>query len=64
MVLATTSQLTQYVAPIPFLWILPLALHLLSFIICFDKESWYDRRVFHPALGIAVVLGVVVSRFH
>jgi hypothetical protein len=60
MLLATTSQLTQDVAPIPFLWILPLALYLLSFIICFDNKNWYDRRVFHSALGIAVVLGTVV----
>jgi peptidoglycan/LPS O-acetylase OafA/YrhL len=60
MLLATTSQLTQDVSPIPFLWILPLALYLLSFIICFDNESWYDRRVFHSALGVAIVLGCIV----
>ena len=60
MLLATTSHLTQDVAPIPFLWLLPLALYLLSFIICFENENWYDRRIFHPALGVAVVLGCMV----
>jgi hypothetical protein len=60
MLLATTTQLTQDVAPIPFLWILPVVLYLLSFIICFDNESWYDRRVFHSALGVAIVLGCIV----
>jgi hypothetical protein len=33
-----TSQMTQDVAPVPSLWILPLALYLLSFIICFDGD--------------------------
>jgi len=28
---------------IPFLWVLPLALYLLSFIICFDNPRWYAR---------------------
>jgi SAM-dependent methyltransferase len=60
MLLATTSQLTQDVAPIPFLWILPLTLYLLSFIICFDNQRWYDRRVFHCALGVAIVIGTIV----
>ena len=60
MLLATTSQLTQDVASIPFLWILPLALYLLSFVICFNNERWYDRRIFHPALGAAIVFGTVV----
>jgi hypothetical protein len=60
MLLATTSQLTQDVAPIPFLWILLLALYLLSFIICFHNQRWYDRRVFHCALGVAIVIGTIV----
>lgn len=35
LMVAVTSQLTQVVAPIPFLWVLPLALYLLSFILAF-----------------------------
>jgi tetratricopeptide (TPR) repeat protein len=31
---------------IPFLWVLPLALYLLSFIICFDNPRWYARVPF------------------
>ena len=27
-----------------------LAIYLLSFIICFDSERWYQRGIFHPAL--------------
>jgi hypothetical protein len=46
MLLATTNQLCIDVATVPFLWVLPLGLYLVSFIICFDSPHWYDRRVF------------------
>src|SRR5208282_182948 len=49
-----TGQMMQDTAPIPFLWILPLALYLLSFIICFDGERWYRRGIFHSLLGVAI----------
>lgn len=42
--LATTNQLTHDVAAVPFLWALPLAIYLLSFVICFDRPTWYSRR--------------------
>ncbi len=41
--LATTNHLCQDIAVIPFLWVLPLSLYLLTFIICFDREQWYAR---------------------
>ena len=44
--LATTNHVCQDVAPIPFLWIAPLSLYLLSFIICFDHERWYIPRIY------------------
>lgn len=46
MLLATTSQLTQEVAVIPFLWVLPLTLYLLTFILAFSSGRWYSRQVF------------------
>lgn len=52
--LATTNQLCLDVAPVPFLWILPLALYLLSFVICFDAEHWYRRSWFNVLLIIAI----------
>ena len=61
MLLATTTQMTQDVAVIPFLWVLPLGLYLLTFIICFDHERWYDRRVWSPVLALA--LAAVVYLF-
>ena len=42
--LATTNQLTQDVAAVPLLWVLPLAIYLLSFVLCFDRPQWYSRR--------------------
>ena len=34
--LAVTNDLCQEIAPIPLLWIAPLAIYLLSFVLCFD----------------------------
>ncbi len=50
LLLAVTTHLTQDVAAIPFLWILPLAVYLLSFIICFEAPRIYHRTVFVPLL--------------
>src|SRR5262249_24476588 len=60
MFLAITNQLCQDVAPVPFLWILPLAIYLVSFIVCFGNEHWYRRAVFNLALAVAIVLTCVV----
>ena len=46
LLLAVTNHLTQNVASIPFLWVLPLSLYLLTFILTFDYERIYSRRVF------------------
>lgn len=55
LLLAITNQITQDVAAIPFLWVLPLSLYLLTFIIAFDAPRWYVRPLFAgllvPALG-------------
>ncbi len=46
LLLSVTSQITQEVASIPFLWVLPLTIYLLSFIFAFSSERWYSRQVF------------------
>jgi predicted O-methyltransferase YrrM len=56
--LAGTAQLTQNVAAVPFLWILPLSLYLLSFILCFESDRWYSRGRWLAYLGFACA-GVV-----
>jgi hypothetical protein len=60
MLLAVTNQICQEVAVIPFLWVLPLGLYLLSFILCFDSAQWYDRAAYLPALLLTLPLVVVV----
>ena len=55
MLLATTNQVCTDVAVVPFLWVLPLTLYLLSFILCFADERWYSRRWFGGAWVIAAV---------
>lgn len=51
--LAITNQICQDVAVVPFLWIAPLSLYLITYIICFDAERWY-RRVVTSVLTLAV----------
>ena len=41
---------------VPFLWVVPLSLYLLSFIIAFDHERWYRRLPYGLAALIAIYL--------
>ena len=54
LLLGVTNQLSYNVAPIPFLWVLPLSVYLLSFILCFESERAYVRGVFVLALPFAL----------
>jgi SAM-dependent methyltransferase len=54
LLMAITSHLTQNVAPIPLLWILPLSLYLLSFILCFERDGWYRRAWYLPLLVLGL----------
>lgn len=60
MLLATTNLMCQEVASVPFLWILPLCLYLLSFIICFERPALYRRRIFTPLLIAATFVSVAL----
>ena len=51
LLLAFTGHMTLNIAAIPFLWVLPLALYLLSFVLCFEASGWYRRWLFLPLLG-------------
>ena len=55
MLLAITNHITQNIASIPFLWLVPLMLYLLTFILCFESDGWYQRSwLLGPT---AVILG-------
>ena len=54
MLLAVTNHITHDVASVPFLWILPLTLYLVTFILCFEGRGWYQRRIFLGPLLVIV----------
>ncbi|MBI1353126.1 MAG: hypothetical protein GC160_02185 [Acidobacteria bacterium] len=54
LLLATTNQMSQEIAVVPFLWILPLSLYLLSFILTFESDRWYRPKLFGYLLAVAV----------
>jgi len=54
LLLAITGHLSQNVAAIPLLWVLPLSVYLLSFILCFERAGWYRRNPYIGLLGLAL----------
>ncbi|GLX77225.1 hypothetical protein tinsulaeT_05650 [Thalassotalea insulae] len=67
LLVATTNAMTQNIPPVPFLWILPLCLYLLSFIISFHSPKWYVRwywfLLFIPTAIIAILMFFIGSQF-
>ena len=53
LMLAITNQITQEVAAVPFLWVLPLSIYLVTFILTYSGEKWYNRKLFGILLIIA-----------
>ena len=56
LLVAITNHMTQNVAAIPFLWLLPLTLYLLTFVLCFESDRWYRRRWFLPPTAALLLL--------
>ena len=60
LLLSISSHISQNVASIPFLWVLPLTLYLLTFVLCFEGRSghgWYFRPVWLlPILALIVLM--------
>jgi SAM-dependent methyltransferase len=54
LMVADTSFLTTNIAPIPLIWVAPLALYLLSFILSFERSGWYQRKVFLPLFVVSL----------
>ncbi len=52
MLLAVTNHVTQNIASVPFLWVLPLSIYLASFILTFDHPRWYRRGLFIAVLSV------------
>ena len=58
--LAITNHITQDLAAVPLLWIVPLGLYLLSFVFCFMEPSLYRRQSFVRWL-VMVLIAMVVA---
>ena len=61
--LAVTNHLCQDIAVVPFMWVAPLSLYLLSFIICFDREIWYSRKLFGTAGVLTIAAMCAIDRY-
>jgi len=63
LLMAVTNKICQDIAVIPFLWVLPLSLYLLSFVVSFDGPQWYWRPFWLPMLTLAMgsVLWITVG---
>lgn len=60
---AVTSHLTQNVAAIPLLWVLPLAVYLLTFIVAFEVPRLYRRWLVIRFLAVLLAgLGYILSK--
>lgn len=56
--LATTNFLLQDIASTPLLWVPPLALYLLSFVVVFSSDRLYRRFWAYPILAIMTAVAV------
>jgi SAM-dependent methyltransferase len=61
LLLAVTNHLTQNIAAVPFLWVVPLSLYLITFILCFDHPRWYQRPVFLTLVAMLLPVMAVYS---
>lgn len=63
LLLAVTNSMTQNIASVPFLWLLPLTLYLLSYIICFSQDRYYQRKYWRIAFGFALLASFLLYFF-
>ena len=65
LLLSISAHLSVNIASIPFLWVIPLSLYLVSFILCFGASEWVWRSAFAPlplAMLTLMSLGVLMER--
>jgi hypothetical protein len=65
LLLSFTNHMTQNIASVPFLWIVPLVIYLATFILVFDvggsraQSGWYSRKWFMPLLMVLLLLTAI-----
>ena len=58
LLLATTNLISEWISVVPFLWIVPLALYLLTFVLVFSGGNYYRREIYLP-LFIVLAIGTL-----
>ncbi len=58
LLLASTNLISEWISVVPFLWIVPLALYLLSFVLVFSGPQYYRREIYLP-LFIVLAMGTL-----
>ncbi|ETR75122.1 hypothetical protein X566_20510 [Afipia sp. P52-10] len=64
LMVAVTTHITTDIAAAPFLWVLPLALYLVTFILVFSDRTWIPQRwllASQPVLTALVVLNLALD---
>ncbi|MBJ7483532.1 spermidine synthase [Brevundimonas sp.] len=64
LMLGVTAHLSTDVASAPFLWVIPLALYLLTFVIAFQDRPWIPLPVTLALSGAVGALVVMFTAFH
>ena len=61
LLVATTNAMTQNVTPVPFLWILPLFLYLISFVLVFASPRWYPRAFWLAMFCLTAIAAILIT---
>jgi hypothetical protein len=66
LMLGVTSHVTTDIAPIPLLWVIPLALYLLSFVLAFSRlpRAFYQGSMVAFFVLLAALVGLRLDRLH
>jgi hypothetical protein len=59
LLLSTTSLVSEDMGVVPMIWVLPLTLYLLTFILCFSGFPFYRRSIFWPAMVLVLVMATM-----
>jgi hypothetical protein len=62
LLLASTNLVTEWITVVPLLWVLPLALYLLSFVLVFASARYYRREVYLPLFIVLASGSLFIGR--
>ncbi|MBU3003312.1 hypothetical protein [Paraglaciecola arctica] len=60
LLVSTTNALTQNVPPVPFLWIVPLAIYLLTYVMAFSSLRLYLRVIWIPCFMVLSFVALLI----